>query len=263
MSNNSIVLGIVVAMDKELELLKEFVTTSSVEFKNNQKYLVCSYENLILIITKSGIGKVNAAITAMTLIEHYKPAMIISTGVCGGLKKTGMKQGDVIIGSTLKYHDVWCGVPNKPGQIQGMPEHFRSVYGLLMKMAHVNCDGETGLSEQFKKNFNAELLKITDVESNIHYGEILTGDWFVDTKEKAEEIKNKFPEGIAIDMESTSIAHVCNRFEQASSYIRVVSDVPLSEDEQQRNYSNFWETAPNILLAALKTFLYSYFIKKQ
>lgn len=254
------VIGVIVAMDKEFELIENISSKSYTEYVENHKFLICEYENLKLIITASGIGKVNAAMTTMTLIHNYGPCMIISSGVCGGLKKHGMKQGDLVIGSKLKYHDVWCGEPNKPGQVQGSNESFRSVYGLLFKMSETSEN--SSLTDTLQADYSEELKKVTDIESNIHYGTILTGDWFVDTVEKAKEIKSNFPEGIAIDMESTAIAQVCYKFEQPSSYIRIVSDVPLSEDEEQRNYENFWSNAPVMLNAALRTFLNSFFVKK-
>lgn len=253
-------LGIIVAMEKELELVKKISEDSYPVYKNHICFHICKYGNLTLALTSSGIGKVNAAVTTMTMIEHFNPAMIISSGVCGGLMRTGMKQGDLVIGSKLRYHDVWCGEPNKPGQIQGSLEVYRSVYGMLMRMSSVN-DGSTKLADDFQDAYSSEVKKVTDNESRVHYGTIVSGDWFVDNMEKARQISSDFPEAVALDMESAAIAQVCYKMEQPSSYIRIVSDVPLSDDETQRNYENFWETAPNLLNAALKTFIDNYFVR--
>ena len=80
-------IGIIVAMDKELQQLRPL-------FPEDQ-----------VILQKSGIGKVNAAIQTVEMIRQYKPDCIISSGCAGGHGEDIDLQ-DVVVSSELTYHDV-------------------------------------------------------------------------------------------------------------------------------------------------------------
>ena len=77
-----------------------------------------------VVMCGSGIGKVNAALSAQRLILACRPDCIISTGVAGGLDSS-LRPKQVVASSEVVYHDVWCGEPNQWGQVQGMPARFR------------------------------------------------------------------------------------------------------------------------------------------
>ena len=69
-----------------------------------------------LILTQSGIGKVSSAIRAYELIDRYHPDCVLNTGVAGGIDAS-MRVMDIVVGSEIVYHDVWCGEGNAWGQI--------------------------------------------------------------------------------------------------------------------------------------------------
>lgn len=72
---------------------------------------------------------------------------------------------------------------------------------------------------------------------------ICTGDRFITDREELEGIKVKFPAGLAVDMESASIAQVCYMYDVPFLSFRVISDTPgVKEHEEQ--YRNFWTMAP-------------------
>ncbi|MBQ1937785.1 MAG: 5'-methylthioadenosine/S-adenosylhomocysteine nucleosidase, partial [Bacteroidales bacterium] len=99
-------IAIIVAMDKECELLMQ-------SFSQNEN----------ILIAKSGIGKVNAALCAQALIQEFQPDVIINTGVAGGCGPD-IRPLDVVVAKECCYHDVWCGEPNQKGQIQDLPARF-------------------------------------------------------------------------------------------------------------------------------------------
>ena len=77
----------------------------------------------IAAATMSGIGKANAAATAAEMILLDRPDCIINSG-CAGSLKADVRVMDVVIGAQCAYHDVWCGEPNLPGQVEGEPQRF-------------------------------------------------------------------------------------------------------------------------------------------
>ena len=205
-------IGMIVAMDKEYKQLRPL-------FPEDQ-----------LILQKSGIGKVNAAIQTVEMIRQYKPDCIISSGCAGG-NGDDINVQDVVVSSELAYHDVYCGRAigdSVYGQVQGLPARFTADPYLLEKAQQLS----------------------------IHSGLIVTGDWFVDSKEKMREIVGHFPEARAVDMESCAIAQVCYIYKVPFISFRVISDIPL-RDTDASQYHDFWDTIAQNSFQVTKTFIES------
>src|SRR5699024_8844645 len=74
-----------------------------------------------VVVLKSGIGKVNAAIATTLVIERYNPRAIINTGSAGGFQHD-LHVGDVVITTDLVQHDVDVTAFNYVhGQVPGLP----------------------------------------------------------------------------------------------------------------------------------------------
>ena len=183
-----------------------------------------------LILQKSGIATVNAAIQTVEMIRQYKPDCIISSGCAGG-NGDDINVQDVVVSSELTYHDVYCGKAigdSVYGQVQGLPARYQADPYLLEKAK------QTGAKP----------------------GLIVTGDWFVDSKEKMREIIGHFPEAKAVDMESAAIAQVCHIYKVPFISFRVISDIPL-RDTDASQYHNFWDTIAENSFHVTKTFIES------
>ena len=202
-------------MDKELQQLQHLFTDGNV------------------IVQKCGIGKVNAALGAADMISQYKPDVIISSGCAGG-HGDDIKVQDVVVSSEIAYHDVYCGEAighSVYGQVQGLPPRFQADPTLLQK---------------------ALSLQSSDV--SLHAGLIVTGDWFVDTKDKMREIIGHFPEAKAVDMESAAIAQTCYLRHVPFISFRVISDMPLYDTDASQ-YHDFWSTIADHSFQVTKTFV--------
>lgn len=211
-------IGIIVAMDKELQQLRPL-------FPEDQ-----------VILQKSGIGKVNAAIQTVEMIRQFHPDCIISTGCAGG-NGADINVQDVVVSTQLAYHDVYCGEAighSVYGQVQGLPPRFDADPSLL----------EKALSLSLPKGVK------------VHPGLIVTGDWFVDTKDKMREIVGHFPEAKAVDMESCAIAQTCYINKVPFISFRVISDIPL-RDTDASMYHDFWNTIAQNSFQVTKTFIES------
>lgn len=215
-------IGIIVAMDKELEQLRH----------------VFGQESSHIVVNKCGIGKVNAALGAQKMINEFHPDCIISSGCAGG-NGDNVNVMDVVVSSELCYHDVYCGtaIDDKTifGQVQGLPARFQADPVLLEKASQLSSHIGTPA---------------------IHPGLIVTGDWFVDSKDKAMEIVRHFPEAKAIDMESAAIAQTCYLHNVPFISFRVVSDIPL-RDTDASMYHDFWNTIAENSFQVTKTFVES------
>ena len=211
-------IGIIVAMDKELKQLQEVFRNSDV------------------LVQKCGIGKVNAALGAQRMINEFHPDCIISSGCAGG-NGDDINVQDIIVSKELCYHDVYCGKAIDDctvyGQVQGLPARYQADPELLRK---------------------AFCIQISDIK--LHQGLIVTGDWFVDSKEKMREIIGHFPEAKAVDMESCAIAQTCYINKVPFISFRVISDIPL-RDTDASQYHNFWDTVAEHSFQTTRAFVES------
>ena len=208
-------IGIIVAMEKELRQLRGLMDELNIERHGKKDFIRGRIAGSEVVLVQSGIGKVNAAIGAVELINNYAPELIMSTGVAGGAS-TDLNPMDVVVGTRYIYHDVYCGSEVSYGQFVGMPPHFDAPKEIVGKALALRC------------------------KEKIVAGEIVSGDWFVDTKEKMAAILEKCPKAVAVDMESASIAHTCYVYRVPFVSFRIISDVPL-KDTNASQYYDFWD----------------------
>ncbi|MDE6742196.1 MAG: 5'-methylthioadenosine/adenosylhomocysteine nucleosidase [Muribaculaceae bacterium] len=224
-------IGILAAMDKEVSLLLPLLEDKmKTEFDGRKAYVGSIGDNQICVM-KCGIGKVNSALNAFRMIEGFKPDLVINSGVAGGADAS-MPVGTLLIATEAAYHDVWCGPGTEWGQIDGMPRRFPMDASLLEK-----CSVLTGLVEA-------------------RYGLICSGDRFISKAEEVDFIKSEFPDVLACDMESASIAQACRDKGVPFAVVRVVSDTPGQADNISQ-YQDFWTIAPEKTFHAVKTIVNS------
>ena len=110
-----------------------------------------------------------------------------------------------------------------------------------------------GMPARFKAP-NEFIEKAKETEPNIHIGLTVSGEWFVNSKEKMQEILNHFPNAMAVDMESCSIAQTCHIYKTSFISFRIISDVPLKDNKAQM-YFDFWNKMAEGSFNATKRFL--------
>ena len=211
-------IGIIVAMEKELNALQRV-------FGDDPRY----------VIKQCGIGKVNAAIGAAEMIREHHPDAIVSSGCAGG-NGADLRVQDVVVSTELAYHDVYCGEAVDGscvyGQVQGMPARFQADPDMLAVAKKLSTlSSPLDPQGRFQSEAGKELSTV--------FGLIVTGDWFVDSREKMQQIVDKFPDARAVDMESCAIAQTCYVFGVPFISFRIISDIPLS-DTNASQYHDFW-----------------------
>lgn len=213
-------IGLIAAMPEELEALKEAVLDLPGE----------------IILSLSGIGKVNAARAAVEMILKEQPDCIINSGVAGGMVD-GMSPGDIVISGQVAYHDVWCGDGNAMGQLYGFPQRFDSDPALV-RLAGKALD-------DMKDNLGV----------NAYFGLICSGDQFFISLKEDERIRSIYPDVLAADMESGAIAQICHIYGVPFINCRVLSDIHTSAEVQKATYKNFLTDINGAKFEFLKEFL--------
>ena len=97
-------IGIIGAIDYELHHFFQNMIISRTDIIADKTFYVGKIKTHNVVIVKSGIGKVNAAITATILADHYDVRLIINSGVAGGLSP--VEVGDIIVPKGIAYFDV-------------------------------------------------------------------------------------------------------------------------------------------------------------
>lgn len=195
-------IGIVGAMEEEIISLKNEVENFSVENIADIDFFIGNLFGKKIVLTKCGIGKVNAALCTTILINKFNVSKIVFIGVAGAVNKE-LKVGNIVISQDLIEHDFDTTIFGEEfGQIPRMKEwRFRADKNLI-DLASCVCN---------KNNLNFVI------------GRILSGDQFINSSEKVEWFRKQFA-GDAVEMEGAALAHVCCLFNIPFVVIRSISD---------------------------------------
>lgn len=219
-------IAIIVAMQKELKLMLPLLTGMKTNSAEGNTYYTGHIGPHEVSVVTCGIGKVNAALSTDFIIRECAPDIVLNSGVAGGAD-VSMGVLDVLVASGVAYHDVWCG----PGTVWGAASGCDVVMKCMDNLS-VGCDDDTDFG-------------------NIRHGLICSGDIFVSREEEVCFIKSKFPDALAVDMESGAVAQTCVKRGVPFGVIRVISDTPGKADNISQ-YENFWEDAPAATFKVLK-----------
>lgn len=163
-------IGIIGAMEEEVTILKRKLNDMNEINIAHVKFYVGKLNHKEVVLTQSGIGKVNASISTTLLIEKFNPEVVINTGSAGALDQT-LSIGDILVSNHVLYHDANAtAFGYEYGQIPQMPKTYTTDPTLLKKTMHV-------LEQQ---------------QLNGKVGMIVSGDSFIGSSEQRQKIKQQF-----------------------------------------------------------------------
>ena len=201
--------AIIGAMEEEVSLLRNKIQNLTTEVHGGFEYYLGKIENHPVVLLKSGIGKVNAAIGTALLLKLYQPDYVINTGSAGGFHPD-LNVGDIVISEAVCHHDVDVTPFNyELGQVPGMPAKFMP---------------DKKLVEIAKQSIEA-----LDEVKHMH-GLIATGDRFMYLSDDVQKTRENFTDMIACEMEAAAIAQTCHAFETPFVITRSLSDIAGKEN---------------------------------
>ena len=196
--------GIISAMDQELELLKNQMG----EHKDTAIAGMVFSEGILggkeVAMVVGGVGKVNSAVHAQLLISKFDADMLIFTGVAGSLDPK-IDICDIVVSTDCVQHDVEASALGyAPGEIPYQEVSF--------------FEADTALRE-------AAVRAVREAAPEVHVfeGRIASGDQFVSSAEDKERIVSTFG-AICCEMEGAAVAHVAWLNDVPFVVIRAISD---------------------------------------
>ena len=213
-------IGLIGAMAVEVELIKDNMTEKREETISGITFVQGKLESVDCVAAVSGIGKVNAAMCAQTMILRYHPRLIINTGVAGGMGK-GIKISDIVVADSVVQHDMDTSDLGDPkGFISGIDRIQIPCDEKLNDKVRVAAEAVEGLA--------------------CHQGIIATGDQFVGSKDKLNRLMEEFG-AVACEMEGGSIGQVCYINKVPFTVVRAISD--NANDDAHMDYPKFLKIA--------------------
>ncbi len=210
-------IGIIGAMELEVETLKKQMNVSRVVSKANMEFNEGTLDGADVVIVRSGIGKVNAALCVQILADVFNVTHIINTGVAGSLNAK-LDIGDILISKTAVHHDVDATNFGYPlGEVPQLGIKEFNADEKMIALAEKTC---------------AEVLP----ELHTLVGKVASGDQFIADKAVKEKIIQNFA-GDCCEMEGASIAHGAYLNKIPFVILRAISD--KADDSAQMDYPTF------------------------
>lgn len=214
-------IGIIGAMDLEVQHLKNEIQLSRIVDKAGMEFFTGTLKDVDVVIVRSGIGKVNAGLCAQILADVFQVTHIINTGVAGSLNPA-LDIGDILISRDALYHDLDVRV-------------FGYQLGEVPQMGCREFKADKAL-------IDAAAASCREVNPDIHVeiGRILSGDQFISDKEKKEYLITEF-QGDCTEMEGAAVAHSAYLNKIPFVIIRAISD--KADDSAEMDYPAFEKAA--------------------
>ena len=188
-------IGIIVAELEELQSVLEYASNVKETNYNNKTFYETTIKGKNVVIVRSGVGKVNSALTCQMLIDKYNVSTVINVGVSGSVDNS-LDIGDIVVADKLVQHDFdVTGFGRKLGEIEGIGIYIETNPKLI------------------------DLFKDKDVR----IGCIASGDKFVTKLSDKNFIRETF-NALCVEMEGASIAQVCLLNNIDFIVIRSISD---------------------------------------
>lgn len=194
---------IVAAMEEEVAAIRACLSDTKEERYAGIPFVHGQLKGREVLLMKSGVGKVAAALTTTVAMEHHPIEALLNVGTAGGLARS-VDVGDLIIGSAIVQYDYDTSA----------------------------LDGPSGKGLWFSAD-EAFVARAQQVSESLgvptHQGLIASGDRFVDHS-MAMELIEEYPQAVCAEMEAGAIAQVCTHYQIPFVILRSLSDVAWKQE---------------------------------
>lgn len=214
-------IGIIGAMELEIEELKSNMNVENITERAGMSFYAGTLNGASVVVVRSGVGKVNAALCVQILADLFGVSHIINTGVAGSLNAK-LDIGDILISKDALHHDVDATIFGYAlGEVPQLGIREFPADAELIELAKSSC-------EKVNKGLHAVI------------GRVVSGDRFISDKETKNKLIASFA-GDCAEMEGAAIAHGAYLNQIPFVIIRAISD--KADDSAQVEYPVFEKAA--------------------
>lgn len=192
-------IGILSALDFESELLKEKLEQVERIDISGVSFFKGRLLKKDAVLASMGIGKVNAGIITEAMQLIFKPSAVLHIGVAGALSDS-LSVLEPVLAKKVSYHD--------------FDEDILKQCSPFVR--------------EFTPSEELNRLALSYFENNegrkLKTGRIVSGDSFIDSEQKKNDILKKYPDALCVDMESAALAHACTANNCPFLILRSISD---------------------------------------
>lgn len=210
-------LGIIGAMDEEVAKVKEQMEDVETKQIASMEFLKGTVKGHPVVVVRSGIGKVNAAMCTQILADIYHVDAVINTGIAGSLN-ADINIGDIVLSTDALEHDMDAVAFGYP-------------VGQIPRMDTLSFKADEQLQETAK-----EICEKVNPDVTVFEGRVVSGDQFISDKQKKEWLIENFA-GYCTEMEGAAIAHAAYLNDIPFLIIRAISD--KADDSASVDYPAF------------------------
>ncbi len=214
-------IGILGAMPQEIDEVKALLTEKTIVKIANREFVVGKIGSVRCVVAFSKWGKVATTITATLLVQEFGVTDLFFIGTAGALAE-GLKVGDIVISKRLVQHD-----------LDARPMISRFELPLLNRV-YVGSDPELTelagkavanlLKKGVEQMVGEEAVREFSLAPKLYFGDIASGDQFINSNEKRQEILGLLPDVLCVEMEGAAVAQVCLEFNLPFTVVRTISD---------------------------------------
>ncbi len=232
----------IVAIKPEIE---KILSKTKYEILKNKKSMIlyrCFLNRSSFLLLQTGVGQANAVIASTLVFTNFSIKKFFFIGLCGALDRN-LRIGDIVLADRIIQYDSFQSLEGESIQLKpGIPSFMTDIH----KKPYFTFDNPSIFS--LLKDNNSFDAKV---------GTMLSGSEFICSNQRKKELKSKYHDALAVDMESSGIASVSEFFNINGNVIKVVSDGIDNKSEEilnefRHNMSFSTEVVLNLFLEICK-----------
>ncbi|MCZ8511380.1 5'-methylthioadenosine/adenosylhomocysteine nucleosidase [Paenibacillus filicis] len=197
------VIGVIGAMKEEIELFHGHMEQVEEQVKAGVRFYKGIFRGQAIVLCKSGVGKVNAAVTTQILADTFGVDAVIFTGVAGAVDPE-LEVGDIVVSTDCLQHDMDVTA-------LGFPRG-------TIPYEEVSCFAADDRLRELAVSVSGDIFG-----GKVKQGRVLSGDQFIASRETVGQLRREL-NGACTEMEGAAVAQVCSMNGIPFVIIRSMSD---------------------------------------
>ncbi|CAB4019487.1 5 -methylthioadenosine S-adenosylhomocysteine nucleosidase-like isoform X16 [Paramuricea clavata] len=208
-----------------------------------------SGENVKVALMRHAKGSGETQMTVKNAAEVLHPKVALLVGICETMKPEMAKLGDVVISAKLATYKVECSRDDDTFEY--------------------NCESKEKVSPKMGKlilsaadGWNPPLKDPNSFEVKVHQQALmLSGSGFIKNKKRVNELKDKFPNAVAVEIKGKGLYKAAHDLEMEWFIIKGVSDLAGGSDLEK--VANLWNRFASVMATSVvhNTFKYPTVLK--